>query len=306
MRISKNPLLPVMALIVIIGGCKHPAKNMESIPANRIIGIYPTELSSMQITDSAYNRHMIENYWNDFRLSDFDHLGICFRSYIELLHRLPSREAVTFLGRLIDKIGRQPQKTYCMFLDLAEECLYDPGSPDYDDGLYLLFVRDALKSNRIDATMRERLGYRYRLMLKNSPGKRASNFSYLTICKKRECLYDLKSRYILFFFNDPDCADCRSLVDGIESDDELQDMIAGGRLALLSVYPGDDEKMWEKSEKEMPRNWINAWDKSGNILKGELYDLRIMPSLYLLNRDKWVILKNPTIDGLKRYMEKSE
>ncbi len=38
--------------------------------------------------------------------------------------------------------------------------------------------------------------------------------------------------------------------------------------------------------------WINGYDKELTVLERELYDLKAMPTLYLLDKDKKVLLKD--------------
>ncbi len=42
------------------------------------------------------------------------------------------------------------------------------------------------------------------------------------------------------------------------------------------------------SRKDFPATWINAYDASQTINNEQLYDLRAIPSVYLLDKDKMV------------------
>ena len=42
----------------------------------------------------------------------------------------------------------------------------------------------------------------------------------------------------------------------------------------------------------VPSSWINAYDAGARISKEELYDLKAIPSMYLLDRDKRVLAKD--------------
>ena len=57
----------------------------------------------------------------------------------------------------------------------------------------------------------------------------------------------------------------------------------------------------------MPDNWINSYDKSMKMKNDELYDLRAIPTLYLLDQDKVVLLKDcmsiPTIEQTIYYRD---
>jgi hypothetical protein len=47
---------------------------------------------------------------------------------------------------------------------------------------------------------------------------------------------------------------------------------------------------------------VNAYDATGAIMKDNLYDLRILPRIYLLDDKKNVLLKNATADQVEQYL----
>lgn len=51
----------------------------------------------------------------------------------------------------------------------------------------------------------------------------------------------------------------------------------------------------------MPANWLVGYDLTG-ILDAETYDLPAMPTPYLLDGDKRVILKDPQLNRLIDYI----
>ena len=58
-------------------------------------------------------------------------------------------------------------------------------------------------------------------------------------------------------------------------------MLASGKLRIIALYPDTNMAEWVAHANEIPDTWINACDKAQEI-----------PSLYLLDRDKKVILKD--------------
>lgn len=57
--------------------------------------------------------------------------------------------------------------------------------------------------------------------------------------------------------------------------------------------------------KEIPDTWINGYDKTGLVNDKQLYDLKALPTLYLLDREKKVILKDVTIEVIIDYLTKN-
>ena len=72
----------------------------------------------------------------------------------------------------------------------------------------------------------------------------------------------------------------------------LSEMIRAGRLEVLALYPDEDLTAWRAHAPQVPSSWINAYDAGARISKEELYDLKAIPSMYLLDRDKRVLAKD--------------
>jgi hypothetical protein len=71
-------------------------------------------------------------------------------------------------------------------------------------------------------------------------------------------------------------------------------MIEANQLKILSIYPDEDLQAWRNKLESMPSRWIVAYDKEMKISTNNLYDLRAIPSLYLLDNAKRVIIKDGT------------
>ncbi len=53
----------------------------------------------------------------------------------------------------------------------------------------------------------------------------------------------------------------------------------------------------------MPDNWVNAYDEKLQISNEELYDLKAMPTLYLLDKEKKVLLKDAELKDIVLFLE---
>ena len=61
----------------------------------------------------------------------------------------------------------------------------------------------------------------------------------------------------------------------------------------------------DKVEK-MPANWINGFDSNQKIANEELYDLKAMPTLYLLDKGKKVLLKDADLDEILLFLQNTK
>ena len=78
------------------------------------------------------------------------------------------------------------------------------------------------------------------------------------------------------------------------------------KLTVLSIYPDEELDEWRKHLNEFPKEWINGYDKKFAIKEQQLYDLKAIPTLYLLNKEKTVLLKDATAQAIEEYLTNVE
>ena len=100
-------------------------------------------------------------------------------------------------------------------------------------------------------------------------------------------------------FYNPDCPDCGRVKDYIAASPVFNAGIASGHLCILAVYPDADLVPWRKHLSEMPPAWTVGYDKGETIRRKGTYDLRAIPSLYLLDKHKRVILKDAPVERVE-------
>ena len=76
---------------------------------------------------------------------------------------------------------------------------------------------------------------------------------------------------------------------------------AGGRLRVLAVCVDTARESWLQHLAVVPENWTAGFDADGVIDGCERYVLRAMPSLYLLDSDKKVLLKDVPPAAVSRF-----
>ena len=76
-------------------------------------------------------------------------------------------------------------------------------------------------------------------------------------------------------------------------------MIARGKVKVLAVYPDEDMKAWRDYLPHFPSAWINAYDADLKIKSAELYDLKAIPTLYLLDSNKTVMLRDAPVSSYR-------
>lgn len=174
-----------------------------------------------------------------------------------------------------------------------------PASPYRDEGRYIRFLDSLLDVRSLPDALRERAEYRRRIAMLNRPGSVAADFRYVDRNGKESRLHDLKSPLTLLIFYDPECPHCDDILRQLAASGTINRAVADKRLTVLAIYAEGKREVWDDTLDDLPDNWLTGYDITG-ILDEGLYDLPAMPTPYLLDTDKRVVLKDPTPDRLIR------
>ncbi|MBO7300216.1 MAG: thioredoxin family protein [Tidjanibacter sp.] len=109
---------------------------------------------------------------------------------------------------------------------------------------------------------------------------------------------DIKAPFTLIWFYNAGCGECARIKAQIEATGYLDMLHSAGILEVLALYPDGELENWRKALPENPSWWISAYDKGQVIQRQNLYDLKAIPTIYLLDAQKRVVLKDPTVEVL--------
>ena len=186
---------------------------------------------------------------------------------------------------------------YWFFLELAEEGLYDPNSPMRDDWLFENVLRHAVGSGSpLDETSKMRYRSLLRIVSRNQEGARATDFVYTLPNGAQRTLYKTPADLLLLYFYNPGCPECRNVKRVLTSSGYAEALHNIGLLTVVAVHPDEELDEWRATLHENPSWWISAYDKGAKILSGDLYDLKAIPTLYLLDGAKNVLLKDAPVE----------
>jgi len=71
---------------------------------------------------------------------------------------------------------------------------------------------------------------------------------------------------------------------------------------LLTTLPVSIKAQADWKNSELPDSWIKAYDKETIIQDKQLYDLKAIPTIYLLDGDKTVLLRDPAFEQFEKYL----
>lgn len=286
----------LMVLLMAVGCRRAQAPSTVSVPKVYYkVPEAPSMLSGQERIDDFYAR----NWWRDFdfadtaqvALSDTAYMVRLFADWATVLERVPDSVGVRSVEQVMDRASAS-KNTFDMFVMAAREVLADPNSQWRDDELYMPVLRVRIASPFTDEATRERLRYRLDILSQNRIGHKANNIRYTLFDGFEGTLYGIKAEFTLVFINNPGCEMCRTVREEICASALLSGYIASGRLKVLAIYPDQDLDEWLRYRSEMPSAWINGYDRECVMRSEGTYNLTAIPSLYLLDSGKTVLIKD--------------
>ena len=194
--------------------------------------------------------------------------------------------------------------TYLLMTEIISRYLYDPNSPMRDEDLYLPFA-EAMESSRFTSDdMRPAYRYEASQCRINSFGNKVPDIKYCDKDGRKGNLYSVKSEYTMLFFSNPGCNSCKEIIQDVLSRGYISKYISQGRLAIVNIYIDEDISAWRDYVHNYPKDWINGYDYSFKLRDSNLYDIRAIPSLYLLDSGKRVLLKDAPTEKVLQYLDR--
>ena len=263
------------------------------------------------ITDVAGRAsYLALHWWDKFDFTDTLCLHLpevteqAFVDFIDILPSVDENIAARALNTLLTLARLEDSdRVYHYFLTMSENYLYDPNSPLRNEELYSLVLDYVLRNTNDGDPERIRPLYQLEEVKKNRPGSIASDFLYMLHDGRKGWLHDLQSEYTLLYFYDPDCPDCRHTKRMLEELPSVVGLVESGRMQILAFYPDGDADAWESCRDILPVGWLNTCDGTEElVVKDKLYAIRAIPSLYLLDSEKRVILKDADYNKLDAWL----
>lgn len=312
-----NKIILFIAALLAISAC-HQAPQSQQNPYHTFPQV---QVPSVYGSGEEAARYAMEHYWNTFFSQGgiTDSLAIlgvrkeeveqAMSSYIGALHNMPLPDAQALVAGLFGKLeacqAAQPEGSlaYLRFTEMAARYLYDPNSPLRSEDLFLPFVKGLAASKWTRDDMRAGYQYQARMCSINQFGQQVPDFEFKDIDNRKHTLYGIKAEYVMLFFSNPGCNACKDIIDQICSRPYIDEFISTKTLAIVSIYIDQEIDKWREYEPNYPRSWITGYDHLYRIREEQNYDIRAIPSLYLLDREKRVLMKDAPTERVLSYLD---
>lgn len=241
--------------------------------------------------------YVLNHYWDDFSGVPMEEIEVALSNFIGILDNAPLAGAQKAMAVLFERICEEERADtsahrYILMTQLVSKYLYDPNSPMRNEDYYLPFVSLMAESPLTPEDLRPAYRYEAESCAICQYGTVAPDFKMRTAVGRTLSLYDVKAEYIMLFFSNPGCTACKEIIEEVMGVPEMVDLINSGAVAVVNVYIDEDLAAWMEYEPNYPESWISCYDIFRIIRNERLYDVRAIPSLYLLDKDKRILLKD--------------
>ena len=299
----------ILTLLLLLSGCTsaEASKDKNDITSEPGINWFKGWQKEFEKRNNDF-----KSYWNDFLFNDallvaskqteekfatflfgLYEIGEFGHSFVGLDNAF-MQEHINILMEKVTGFGVNDR-----FIALAEKYLYEPNSPYYNDEVYLYFLKYEAKFHFRNVSQSARFKRHYNMIQKNMKGEPATDFTYETQAGQKGSLYEIDAKYLVLFFNDPSCSECKKVKEELIYQKET---LASLGAKVFAIYIDDKPMEWRTAA--YPAEWLNGY--APVIDSDDLYNIRALPCLYLLDNKKQVIFKDSQVDIIVNYIKSNK
>ncbi len=307
-------VISTLAMLVMSCGTRK-AEQFQALPFPDVM---PPEMLEDPLDRAEY---MAEHWWD--RLTDEERAypsdstlvsGVSkdaveqkFANWVNVLSMIRYESSSKAVRKLFDRAVKCEKKdtssnVFETFAALVEKYLYDPNSPMRNEDLYGLYAERLSNCGFVDDGKRKAYEYDARMCALNRIGTKAADFRFEDRNGRVRRLYDVKADFTVLFFSNPGCEACMEIINALKTTPQIAALISSGKVAVLNIYIDEDLEAWRSYMPIYPDEWFNGFDPDFVIRTDILYNVRAIPSLYLLDKDKTVIMKDAITERVIDYL----
>lgn len=263
---------------------------------NNTLFPYPNIPEILTNLDDRSN-YLISHFWDRCNLKSAfyskDRFKQAFNDYIAIAPYAHRDTINLSIERLIKIVKKNPEHMLILG-EIAQETLYGDSAQFWSDELYLPFAKAVVETKKIPKVQKARFEYHVQVLEQSQVGMPAYNFKFTNEQGNKQELTDLNATYILLFINEIDCDDCIMARARLSTNIKIQQLITEGKLLIVSINPTEADDEWKAAIAKYPTTWI----KGATADIDSHFDMRMTPSIYLLDKSYTILAKNIDINTL--------
>lgn len=249
------------------------------------------------LTPQARADFLAENYWTtlDTAAPGFDPASPEIeQAFVDFLSIFPVASEQS-RNRAVENLLAVAQADPAFFSavrGMAEKYLFEPESPLFCEEFFIPFLENFVKSPLLTEGEKARAQAQLEMAMKNRPGSCLPDFGLTLRDGTETSLHAVPTadEALLIFYN-PGCENCEELIGDLQRNPRIQSRLSEGSMTILAVYSGDDRKLWEATAASLPEAWIVGYEPD-TLETEDLFDFRAFPTIYVIDKDKTVKIKD--------------
>lgn len=319
MRACLKHTFEVVCLLFILASCGGKGRQ-ASVPESRSFPPPPQAPSVMSEPAEIYG-YIADHFWDAFLDKSYhcdsaivngvpaDEVESALGRYVTILETFCERRKAAkavegFFRKVSDFQTANPASNVFRFFEkMVPKYLYDPNSPVRDEDLYQPYINGMATSALVAEEMKPAYSRDAKMCSLNQVGTKAADIKFTSLDGRIRTLYGIKADNVLLLFTNPGCPNCEEVISNLIQKDRVNEAISSGRLAVVNLYIDLEVEKWRALASEYPKAWTNGYDQDYTIRKDLSYNVRAIPSLYVLDKDKVVVMKDAPIERVLPYLD---
>lgn len=318
---TRRFLIAATAILLVACNGNNTRKDEKAEQAFTALPFPEVQVPTMITTQKEALEYLAKNYWN--HITDPSRNYQCDTMYVSgvdknvveqkfadwtlVLDNVELNYAQGSIRNLYDRCSacekqNPSSNVFETFVHLAQRYFYDPNSPLRNEDYYLPFVSEYAQNEGLSEAEKGKYEREARLCGLNRKGTKAADFRFADKRGKIRNLYDIDAEFTLVFFSNPGCTACMEIINVLRDDPMISSLIGNGVMAVLNIYIDEDIQAWRSYMPIYPEVWYNGFDPDYEIRSNETYNIRAIPSLYLLDKEKNVLMKDVPENVLFNYL----
>ena len=271
--------------------------SLASAAQSFVLPSIPNELNS----EDERVEYLVLHYWDNYDFEDpYVFLeGDIMLNYFSCLRIVSCQISNESIHQTLESASRSNQ-IFSLFIDTYRVYLFNPESYFCDYEKYFAVDEYVINNERITQSKKREFELERKVINSNRIGTTATDFVVTDKDNNPIELYEIEAEYLLVFFHNPNCGICAETKEKLSKSEVVGRMIDAGKLKVFAVCPYDEYDLWKAME--YPDNWLSGYDKEQRINREYLYYFLESSSIYLLDKDKNILMKDVRLDFLEAFL----
>lgn len=258
--------------------------------------LYPVPPESLE-TLQERTSFLVEHFWDRCNLKSIfasrKNFEQAMDDYFSFMPYADSAVVFNSVDNFIKEVKKSGPNTLTM-VEVARAKLYSDSAEYLSDELYLPFARAAVNASGINKELKSAYQLEISQLENSLVGKKVAPFTMTLRDGSKKDIDEITDSYVLIFFDEPDNFDNTMARVRLSTDYSLNDLIKSGYVKVISLYAGQPDATWRDRTADYPDNWIIAASPQAVTL----FDQRVKPTFYYLNKEHQILSKTLEADNL--------